>query len=269
MDLQAVVLSFNHPDLTARCVQSCLKFLKPNQIQLVHNGSFPHFVDRLLKEFPDITHHKLNPNRGFTGGANFALQKAYEKSDWALFVTNDCELMSLNSHLDNLESGLYAPLIYRRKTDRVDSFGGILNSRSGRLSHISYASSDLKAGETFYVPGTAFLLDKSSFEKVGLFDERLGTYWEDVDFSLRCHDKGVPLKQTKEFIFRHGIGKTCHKHSYYTNYLYQRNRIRVCRKWKAGSEFRFFKDTLKHCAQKAQRGHWPEAWRRAKAHLDA
>ena len=179
------------------------------------------------------------------------------------------DLSLLNAYLPGLKKGLHAPLIFRRKSDRVDSYGGTLDPKTGLLSHTATELKDIPHRLKFYVPGTAFLMDRESFEIVGGFDEALGTYWEDVDFSLRCFKNGVDLHQTKEFIFRHGIGKTCHKHSYYTNYLYQRNRIRVCRKWRAGSETRFLKDTIQNCFQKARRGQWPEAWRRAKAHLDA
>lgn len=269
MNMQAVVLSYNHPQLTSRCIDSCLRFFKEKDIHLIHNGSQNQFVQQQLEKFPGISHHILETNKGFTGGANQALARVFKKADWALFITNDCELLSMNIPTENLKPGLYAPLIYRRKSQRVDSFGGHLDTQTGKLSHVTEPKGSGQLDCQFYVPGTAFIIDKNSYKKAGGFDEKLGTYWEDVDFSLRCHKLKIPLRQTKDFVFRHGVGKTCHKHSYYTNYLFQRNRIRICRRWRAGSEFHFFKDTVKGCFFKAQHGNWPEAWRRIKAHIDA
>ena len=81
------------------------------------------------------------------------------------------------------------------------------------------------------VPGTSFLIHRDLFNQVGGFDESLFTYWEDVDFSQRVHAQGFPVGHHPHFSLRHGVGKTCHKQSYYTSYLFHRNRRRVSRRY--------------------------------------
>ena len=269
MDLQISVLSFNHPVITSRCIKSCLKHIKASSIELVHNGSDKKFVNQLQQEFPKVSHLILEKNKGFTGGTNKALESSLNKASWCLFITNDCELLQIPRSFSGFQSGCYAPLIFRRNTGKVDSFGGLVNTEKGSLKHIQSPKQNLISNEPFYIPGTAFLISKQAYLKTTPFDESLGTYWEDVDFSLNCQKNKVPLFQTDLIQLKHAVGKTCHKKTYYTNYLYQRNRIRVCRKWKWGSEYHFFKDTLVHCSIKAKRGQWPEAWRRAKAYFEA
>jgi len=73
-------------------------------------------------------------------------------------------------------------------------------------------------------------MTQNTFEQLQGFDERFHTYWEDVDFSLRAHKKNISLGYCDKTIFRHKIGKTCHKDRFYTYELFQRNRGRCMTK---------------------------------------
>src|SRR5690606_27636188 len=109
-----------------------------------------------------------------------------------------------------------APLIHQRRYGRIDSLGGQFFPNKAHLRH-------LKTPEEFnsipkseiYVPGTAFLLHRDIFAKVGPFDESLHTYWEDVEYSQRVNEKKLPIQFTTEFELIHSVGKTCHKNSFY------------------------------------------------------
>lgn len=258
-EMITTILSFNHPNLTSRCVQSALRFVSPKQILLVHNGSRPENVTTLKNEFSEIHHACLETNRGFSGGANFALQTAFslikaqdalaldtpmqdaaaqhQPHKWVYFVTNDCEL--LNTPTQPQQMGLFAPLIYRRQTQKIDSIGGTFRPLTGRLEHfrsIENAHQFLKQKSKrikidlqkyFYVPGTAFFIDQHTLEKLGGFDETLHTYWEDVDLSARAAKLNLHLGIATDTHLMHKVGKTCHKDPFYTNHLFKRNRKTV------------------------------------------
>ncbi len=221
-----VLLSFNHPEITKRALLSALKFNLP--IILVHNGSMLKHVENIKSSVLDskIIHLVFEHNTGFSGGANRGLHYAFNiaEFDWALFITNDIELINFPEF--DLVPGLYAPLIYFRKTDKIDSIGGFFDPKFGKLSHNKSKNIDL-ARKFFYIPGTSFLIHRSIFLNVGGFDETLHTYWEDVDFSVRAYLKNQKLGIATEIQLLHRVGKTCHDNPMYTTYFYQRNRKKI------------------------------------------
>lgn len=240
MSYVTVILSYNHPELTEKCIQSALEKKHSKQsnqdIFLVHNGSEKKFSLKLQNQFPDITHIFLEQNKGFSGGANYGIKKAFEKSEHVLFLTNDCELFTA-AEIPAVSSYILAPKIYTRKFKLIDSIGAQVDLISARPQHLKekeqFKKSTRKNNYT-YVPGSAFLIDKQAFEKLNGFDESLETYWEDIDLGIRANKKGVNLLSNENLVIHHKIGKTCHKNSHYTTYLYQRNRKRISRKYIVG-----------------------------------
>lgn len=229
------VLSFNHPELTAKCLKSVLLHATPENVFLTHNGSLQKHVDRLKSEFPDIIHIDISQNKGFSGGANVAIATAIQKFETVLFLTNDTEAIELPPTAPKDFSSIK---LLRRNSEEIDSVMGALNPRTGKLKHLKKLS-DHNKRELTYIPGTAFWINQDAFEKLEGFDERFHTYWEDVDFSLRAHRQKISLGYCDKTVFRHKIGKTCHKDRFYTYELYQRNRGRCMTKNKLTS-LRFY-----------------------------
>jgi len=230
------ILSYNKPQLTRECLDTTLKFVPPEHITLAHNGSKPEVIENLQTLYPKVIHHITPVNRGYTGGSNDLLTECFKKSEWTLFITNDCLLQ--NQPQTPQKPGLYAPTILRRQSPNIDSIGGLFQPVTGKLQHLrcpqkaETASAErqtlkhrlLPVRPYFYVPGTAFYIHKSVFTHLGGFDESLHTYWEDVDFSARAYKARLHLGLMPDTVFRHKIGKTCHKDPFYTKTLFQRNR---------------------------------------------
>jgi N-acetylglucosaminyl-diphospho-decaprenol L-rhamnosyltransferase len=240
MKLVFVILSFNHPDLTRRCVNSVIEAGAGwDAIYLIHNGSQPGFVRLLKEEFPAIRHVEIALNRGFSGGANAGLQAAFDHSaDCVLFLTNDTIIEKMNEgalkeFVAANPACLLAPKIERRATGQIDSWGAAVKLSRGRLRHLRDSGLMRPRSERYYVPGTGFLLSRQAWQQTGQFDEGLGTYWEDVDFSLRAQRKGIFLGPTASVTLKHGIGKTCHGNPLYSVFYFNRNRRRVT--WRHGS----------------------------------
>lgn len=227
MDLSAIVLSYNHPEITARTLDSALKFF--DQVLLVHNGSEKKFIKQLQENFPQVEHLILPENKGFSGGANAGLKRAFEKHPWAFFITNDCQIGSIGNLPE--KPAFIAPKIMIRNTPKIDSIGGIFCPEKAKLKHCRTSEEFQKSKLLKYIPGTAFLIHKEIFESVGGFDERLGTYWEDVDFSVRVGEKGFTLSVNEDWVIHHAMGKTCRNLSLYTIYYYNRNKKIISKKY--------------------------------------
>jgi GT2 family glycosyltransferase len=224
------ILSYNHPELTKRVLESCLKHFATGQITLLHNGSETRWVQQLQQTFPEVDHLVVEVNQGFTGGTNRLLTHCFDKAHWCLFLTNDVQLLKWALPV---QEGLFAPFIYRRKIGVIDSIGGLFAPRSGRLEHCRHEHHFFHPREGWqqYVPGTAFWLDKNTFASAGPFDQSLGTYWEDVEYSRRLAAKDLFLGVAPQTELLHAVGKTCHKKKFYTSYLFQRNKYYVSLKY--------------------------------------
>ena len=244
-----VILSYNHPEITRQAVDSLLqKGIPPQNILLFHNGSEKKWVTSLQTTFPEIQHAVIEVNRGFSGGANEALAQAFQRWEWAFFLTNDTRLLRFSPPAD-LWPGFYAPPIWQRKQQQLDSWGGYLHLPKARLRHARSGQDRPLHNEFFYIPGTAFLMHKEFFLHQK-FDERLHTYWEDVELSLRALRSGEVVSRTSVFEVLHLGGKTCHKSSTYTLYLFQRNRWLVSLSQASSTQalflfFYFFKENIR------------------------
>jgi GT2 family glycosyltransferase len=242
------ILSYNHPEITQKCINSVLKLNFSGEIYLIHNGSTQKHIDLLMNIYPTLTHRILPENAGYAVGANFTLSEVFKTYSDVLFLTNDTELIQLPPSKPNLFSSVKS---YKRKTDQIDSVGGLIDIKYGRLFHKKNLEPSTNSIDLMtYIPGTAFWINKYFFEALGGFDESFHTYWEDVDFSYRAHLNKYPLGHCNQTVIRHKIGKTCHKHDFYTFYLYQRNRKKFMQKHKLTNLYfwlSFYKNIIKNC----------------------
>lgn len=228
-----LVLSYNHPELTKKCVQSIVDVALQAEnipIVLVHNGSESIHVDRLIAAFPEVRHVRMEKNLGYSGGLNYGLKKCFTEFERVIFVTNDVELVSMPKTWP-VALGFYAPKIFFRKLGKIDSLGATFIPHLLKLIHIKnefeferILSEKRSKWKIPYVPGTAFVLDRVIYEKIGSIDESLHTYWEDVDFSARVFLGNQVMGIIKDLTFLHKVGKTCHQKPFYTTYLFQRNK---------------------------------------------
>ncbi len=224
------ILSYNHSEHTRNCIRSVLAVSPSSRIYVIHNGTEPKQRALVQNEFPAspiLSHIIFDTNTGFSGGLNRGLAVLFESEDFVFVLTNDTELSDIPKN--EIPKGVTIPLILNKRTKKVDSFGGYFQPAKGHIYHnknLTTVFEDSKQRLT-YIPGSAFLIDRNSFVATGGFWEDLGTYWEDVEWSQRLKTAMRPLVLNSEFKLFHKIGKTCHKDSFYTTYLFQRNRLVV------------------------------------------
>jgi N-acetylglucosaminyl-diphospho-decaprenol L-rhamnosyltransferase len=133
-------------------------------------------------------------NVGYAGGANVALDdwgRTYARCEFCLIGSHDLHVAPdalarlVEVAETRPEAGIVAPTI---ESPTVVS-GGRWDGR--RAVQVPPDDDPGRAiVDRDWASGTCLLLRRSCVDEVGRFDERLGSYVEDVDYGLRAHDHG-------------------------------------------------------------------------------
>jgi GT2 family glycosyltransferase len=170
---------------------------------VVDNGSSDGGPEAVADEFPDATLIRLDENRGFAGGVNVGVEAALaDEVDFVMLLNNDAVA----------EAGFLEPLVEAAGAGVAAACSQILDGDGSRIwyagasydphrghqgRHTGHGSPRIPAGvapyETDRACGGAMLVPRSVFERVGLLDESLFAYAEDVDWSLRAHAAGLRI----------------------------------------------------------------------------
>lgn len=132
-------------------------------------------------------------NRGYTGAANIAIRDFWDRHQGAeyfligshdLHVKPDCLSMLVEMANKNRRLGVVAPvLIGPGNPSSGESYG-----MSGSLPHPIVHGSQVVRRD--WASGTCLMFRRHCLDDVGFFDERFGSYGEDVDICLRAGDAG-------------------------------------------------------------------------------
>jgi hypothetical protein len=199
-----VILNWNAREETLACLESVARSDWPNMIVIVVDNGSEEDVEIAVKDRRPETIVILNDaNLGFAGGMNAGLRRALDHgADYVLLLNNDTivdkamvrELVEVaRAHPD---AGIVSPLELRIETpDVVSSFGLRCDLRRGWQGP-PLGSGERDDGQFHGVrevdssAGTAMLVPASVVREVGLLDESLFLYIEDVDWSLRMRRGG-------------------------------------------------------------------------------
>lgn len=199
-----VILNWNSAVTTIEAVASLGTVDYQNWRALViDNGSVDDSIERLRPLASDkIEVIGLETNRGYTGGCNFGLRRAREiGADYAWLLNNDAitdphTLSSLVALAETDEAiGLVSPLIASPGNPPEIVIAGALWDKEHAL-HADTHSIEvarrwvLEHPHGAIVYGTAMLVPARVIAKVGLLDETLFAYFEDVDYSIRSIESG-------------------------------------------------------------------------------
>jgi len=186
---------------------------------IVDNGSKPDYVARLRQEFPHSTILTRSENGGTTSAFNDGISCALgdPEVDGILLMTQDVQLDPM--FLKNLSSLLCSDptiaavggVVFSAGTeDRVESYGGTVDWNHFVLHpHHNGASGTHELPdllEVDFIPGGVTLVRREAYEKVGLQDERLFMYCDELDWTLRAQRSGYRLVVSK-------LGQAWHQHT--------------------------------------------------------
>jgi len=234
-------------------VMTCLSHLHeldyPNYVPVViDNASNDGTVEAVRAKFPQITVLENETNLGYAGGNNVGIRYAIEHgADYMLIVNSDTilppkllrELVNVASSSEDIGAvgaknlrmtkpsivwGAYLKMTYDWKLVRVI---GKEEKDSPRYSLVR---------EVPAVIGCGMLLSRRAVEEVGMIDEFLFGYHEDVDWCLRARRKGYRcIYAGTAHILHRGSSSTSivHEKSMPCAYFVPRNAVIVARRYGA------------------------------------
>jgi len=233
----AIIPTWNRADL----VRSLLGNLRaqtrrPEQIIVVDNGSRDdtqaaarEFAAELIA-FPE--------NRGFAQAVNAGVRSA--GTDWILILNNDVVLE--DTWLERLlasaerENAAFAAgkLLRPDGSDLIDGSWDLV-SRAAYAWRCGFEKRDGVVWSTrrriASAPMTAALFRRDIFDKIGLLETRFESYYEDVDFGVRCALAGLTGIYEPSAVAWHTSKTTLGRHSARVIYLTARNQLLILAKY--------------------------------------
>jgi N-acetylglucosaminyl-diphospho-decaprenol L-rhamnosyltransferase len=221
MKLFIVVLCYRVPELTIDCLRSLsgeIGRVPVTKVALLENGSGGDSAERLRKAIQEngwdswVELSTVDVNRGFTGGNNLLIRPALESEDppdYVLLLNSDTIVWehALDSLVNFMDSHPRAGIAGSRMI-RLDGstraspfrFPGILNEldRGLRLGIVSNLlspwalepSKPQQPAIVDWVSGASMILRRTMLQEIGLLDEGLYTYFDDIDMGLRAKKAG-------------------------------------------------------------------------------
>lgn len=189
------------------------------------------FYAQVLKDYSNLSVHRLKENKGFAAGCNYGADKG--RSKYIVFLNSDAfmEENSLGILIDDMEQepkiGLIGPKLLFSEDSPNGPIGTIqhaglnFNIRAG-IDHtfIGWRADHSKANipcEVDALTGACLMVPRKLFNEAGRFflGYGLGT-WEDVDLALTISQLGYKIVYEPKSVGHHYVGGSVinHKMSY-------------------------------------------------------
>ena len=234
MRLVVVVLNWNGGEETQRALES----LAGIETICVDNGSSDGSDFEVERRFPEVELIRTGDNLGFAGGNNVGIRRAFEHgADWVLLMNNDAVAQpGLVEALDRAASarpdaGVLACKVLFEEREAVMYAGASFNAwlgYSGRRTGFGAPDTFFEMRDVSRADGAAMAVSRAALERVGLLDEQLFAYVEDVDLSLRARAAGFAVVFVPDAVVRHrGSASTGGAASTTNLYYSTRNTIAV------------------------------------------
>lgn len=217
-------------------------------VQIIVNNGSEADTEILQKHFPDaIVLYSKSPN--MIASYNLAIRYVLDntEADAILQITNDLRidkggLKLLYDLLYQEESiGMISPILLKKDSDIVENYGAEIDFSNMLFRHMDRdkAYSEVEK-ETVYrtgLPGGCFLTKRKVYETIGLQDERINMYSDEVDLGIKCAEAGFKLLSTKSVKswHQHVFPKGKNQRSRNASYFMARNPIYIARKYYGAS----------------------------------
>jgi hypothetical protein len=244
--VSVVVLSWNRRQDTVDCLGSLARATYPAlSVICVDNGSSDGSPEAVEASFPDVRLVRLEVNTGFAAGMNAGIRTALEGgAEHVLTLNNDMDveagcvepLVDAVAR-DPLAAAACAQVLFMDPPDRIWYAGARYRERRGHHArHVGYGQPPLPPTTSPYPTDRAcagaMLVPRAVLERVGLFDESLFAYAEDVDWSLRARADGLHVLVVPASVVRHGVSASSGgESSPATIYYSLRNGLVVAERW--------------------------------------
>ena len=194
-----IVLNYNAGELLLNCIESIKKSSYQNiEIIVVDNISSDGSQTKCKENFPDVKLIQNKKNLGYCGGNNVGIKEA--QGEFIVILNPDTIVKSnwLDELLDagkKFGDGLYQPKILSLNEENIiQSTGNMLHifgfgfARDKGKRIIDKNEEIEKIG---YASGTCLFTTRKVIQKVGLLDEFLFLYHDDLDLGWRAAQIGI------------------------------------------------------------------------------
>jgi GT2 family glycosyltransferase/glycosyltransferase involved in cell wall biosynthesis len=215
--LAAAVLNYNTPGDTLLAVRSLQSSRRPvDDLIVVDNGSESSSYAFLESRLKGVDLVRTGANLGFSGGCNVAIRRALERGAELVLLLNSDAMVAADT-IGRLEqtlanepgAGIAGPLVLAQSEPSTVATAGIRFHRlSGRMRHIAAGTPSHRRQEeperrVAAVAGCVMLIRRQVLEQVGLLDEELFFFFEDLDFCLRAATAGYATISVADAIAYH------------------------------------------------------------------
>lgn len=203
----AVVLSWNGREDTLRCLQSLLAVERADlEIVCVDNGSSDGSQQAVRERFPGVALIEAGENLGYAAANNLGIRHAMQHgATWVMLVNNDATVAPdviegfLAAARERPRAGILAGKVYFADRPHTIWFAGQRVSErlgySGRPRGYGRADGPRygRVVDTDRAVGALMAISREALDRVGLLEEDLFAYVEDVDWALRVRETGLEV----------------------------------------------------------------------------
>jgi N-acetylglucosaminyl-diphospho-decaprenol L-rhamnosyltransferase len=194
--VDVVVPVYGNWPITKRCLDHLDKQTVAHRVVVVDDAGPDDTVDRLRAGYPDIDLIALPTNSGFAAACNHGIRSG--TADIVILVNNDVEAeprmieLLVDALVADPSLGSAAPLLFR-PDGSIDALGlcaDVTMAGFVRLAGAPADKVDVAAPKLLGPYGAVAAYRRSALEDVGLLDEGIFMYGEELDLALRLNAAG-------------------------------------------------------------------------------
>jgi GT2 family glycosyltransferase len=210
--IDVVVVTWNTRDLTLSALARLADAAPMARLSLLvqDNGSTDGSAADIAAAYPDADVEAGTTNLGFAGGVNRALRRS--SAPWVLLLNSDAwpEAGAIDALIACAErhprAAAVAPKLLRPDDSLEHStwpFPSLRTAAASAWVAGRYIWPHEEERAVDWAVGAALLLRRAALDEVGLLDDSLFMYAEDLDWCWRAHDAGWEIWFTPEAVVRH------------------------------------------------------------------
>ena len=260
-----IILNWNGIKDTIPCLESLSNLNKKGfklEIIIVDNGSTDNSVQKLndyinrhsgAKQSEAIESIELvqnSKNLGFAEGNNVGINSALKnKADYVLLLNNDTEVDEqfiiefLKAAEKNTDAAIFSPKIYfakgyefHKKRYKKSELGKVIWYAGGKMDWnnvfgVNVGVDEVDKGqydkekEIDFATGACMFIRAEALKRLGAFDKRYFTYFEDAELSQRYLRSGYKILYVPRAILWHKVAQSSSIGSNLNDYFITRNRL--------------------------------------------
>lgn len=245
MNVAAIVITYNDGYKLKEWVEHHQEYKDELYMHIiVDNGSSQEYLKMVEENFPKSIIIKRDTNGGCTAAYNDGIKYAlkFPEVDSIMLIGNDIKLEKggttklYNYLMGKKQYGMVAPILLEKDSDVIADFGckiskslSMIPFAAGRnINEVSVMEYDSEA-----LTGGMNLSKREFYEIVGLQDEKLFMYSDEVDIGIRAKKNNLKMAATKDVKAWHQHINMDVKSNFrhpFSSYLIGRNKVYLAKK---------------------------------------